>query len=161
MTTNREFFIQRWEQEQAAFRKVLAAIPADQLRYSPHEKSTSAGDLACQLAQEQRGMLEFLQRGEMNYEPKKCPPIEEILGEWDRATEELRQALASSDDGKWSGKAKFLFGGAPVWEDTVQSMMWGFLFDMVHHRGQLSTYLRPMGSKVPSIYGPSGDDQGS
>ena len=39
-------------------------------------------------------------------------------------------------------------------------MLWGFLFDAIHHRGQLSSYLRPMGAKVPSIYGPSGDDPG-
>jgi len=56
---------------------------------------------------------------------------------------------------------KFIYGGAAVWEDTLQNMLWGYLFDMVHHRGQLSAYLRPMGGKVPSIYGPSADDQGS
>ena len=37
-------------------------------------------------------------------------------------------------------------------------MAWSFLFDIVHHRGQITTYLRPMGSKVPQIYGPSGDE---
>ncbi|HKO56402.1 MAG TPA: DinB family protein [Thermoanaerobaculia bacterium] len=161
MTTNREFFMERWEKEQAAFRKVLGAVPGDQLRYSPHEKSTTAGDLACQLAQEQQGMVDLVQRGEMNYEAKKCPPIDQILAEWDRATNELRQALASSDEAKWSGPAKFLAGGATAWEDTLQNIMWGFFFDMIHHRGQLSTYLRPMGSRVPSIYGPSADDHGS
>ena len=50
--------------------------------------------------------------------------------------------------------------GSPAWEDTISQMFWGFLFDAVHHRGQLSTYLRPMGGKVPSIYGPSADDTG-
>ena len=37
-------------------------------------------------------------------------------------------------------------------------MAWSFLFDIVHHRGQITTYLRPMGAKVPQIYGPSGDE---
>ena len=50
--------------------------------------------------------------------------------------------------------------GGAAWEDTIAKMAWGFLFDAVHHRGQLSTYLRPMGGKVPSIYGPSADDSG-
>ena len=50
--------------------------------------------------------------------------------------------------------------GAPAWEDTIAQFVWGFLFDAVHHRGQLTTYLRPMGGKVPSIYGPSADDPG-
>ena len=47
------------------------------------------------------------------------------------------------------------------WADTLENFAWGFLLDAVHHRGQLTTYLRPMGSKVPSIYGPSADDSGS
>jgi uncharacterized damage-inducible protein DinB len=51
-------------------------------------------------------------------------------------------------------------GDAPAWETTIDGFVWGFLFDAVHHRGQLSTYLRPMGGKVPSIYGPSADDSG-
>ncbi|MBV9495183.1 MAG: hypothetical protein JOZ54_13125 [Acidobacteria bacterium] len=161
MTTNREFFIKRWEIEQAAFRKVLAAVPHDQLTYSPHERSTTAGNLAWQLADEQRGIIDFLERGETNFQPKPHPPHAEILEEWDRATEGARKALGAATDEQWSQPAKFLFNGAPVWEDTLQNMLWGYLFDMVHHRGQLSAYIRPMGGKVPSIYGPSGDDSGS
>ena len=48
-----------------------------------------------------------------------------------------------------------------LFQSTVDDLFWGFLFDMIHHRGQLSTYIRPMGGKVPSIYGPSADDAGS
>jgi uncharacterized damage-inducible protein DinB len=50
--------------------------------------------------------------------------------------------------------------GKVAWETSLGDMLWGFLFDGIHHRGQLSTYLRPMGAKVPSIYGPSADDPG-
>ncbi|HZV12602.1 MAG TPA: DinB family protein [Candidatus Kapabacteria bacterium] len=50
--------------------------------------------------------------------------------------------------------------GTVVWEATLGNMCWGLLHDAIHHRGQLSSYLRPMGAKVPSIYGPSADDQG-
>jgi len=42
----------------------------------------------------------------------------------------------------------------------VGGLLWIALFDFIHHRGQLTTYIRPMGGKVPSIYGPSGDDAG-
>ena len=52
-------------------------------------------------------------------------------------------------------------GPGAEWSDTLENMFWGYLFDMVHHRGQLSAYLRPMGGKVPSIYGPSADDSGA
>jgi uncharacterized damage-inducible protein DinB len=50
--------------------------------------------------------------------------------------------------------------GKVAWEAPLGDMMWSFLFDAIHHRGQLSSDLRPMGGKVPSIYGPSADDPG-
>lgn len=156
---NREFFIERWEIEQPAFRKVLAAVPEDQLKYRPHERSTSAGGLAFQLAREQGDLVSLLETGRCAYEPQPTPSKDEILALWDRSTEELRTRLGSFDDAKWTDKADFLAGGQVVWTDSLQNLMWGFLFDMVHHRGQLSSYLRPMGAKVPAIYGPSGDER--
>ena len=61
-------------------------------------------------------------------------------------------------DEEWeNGSAMLDMGPAGKWEDKKYSMAWGFLFDAIHHRGQLSTYLRAMGAKVPSIYGPSAD----
>jgi uncharacterized damage-inducible protein DinB len=157
---NCDFYQHRWESEQAAFRKVLAAVPGDKLDYTPHERSTNAGNLAWQLAMEQRNLVELLETGETAYEPKPRPAIEGILAEWDSATEALRKAFQSADASKWEQPVNFKAGGQVVWSDTRQNMMWGFLFDMIHHRGQLSSYLRPMGAKVPSIYGPTADEKG-
>ena len=42
--------------------------------------------------------------------------------------------------------------------DRAAGMAWGFLFDIIHHRGQITTYLRPMGSTVPQVYGPTADE---
>lgn len=156
-----EFFVQRWEAEQPAFARVLRAIPEGQLSYTPHERSTKAGDLAWQLVQEQNDYLHLLEKGEINYEKQQHPATAaEIAKAWDEATEKVRAKLKTLSAEKAAGPAKFAMGGNVVWEDTVGNMMWGYLFDMVHHRGQLSTYLRPMGGKVPSIYGPSADDMG-
>jgi len=157
-----EFFVNRWEQEQAAFGKVLRAIPGDQLAYRPHERSTAAGDLAWQLAVEQRGMNEMIERGETVRENTPRPAtIDEIVAAWDSATNDLRDRLKGLDEAKCAGDCKFIMGGASVWSDTLGNMLWGYLFDMIHHRGQLSAYLRPMGGKVPTIYGPSADDSGT
>jgi len=158
----RDFFIQRWEAEQAAFGKVLRAVPENKLDYKPHEKSTCAGALAWQLAEEQAQLSELLETGQVNFEVRPYPKkTNDIVGAWDKATSDLRSRLKSVDEKRWSGPAKFIMGGKVAWEDTVENMFWGYLFDMVHHRGQLSAYLRPMGGKVPSIYGPSADDSGS
>jgi len=160
MATLGEYFAKRWEAEQRAFRAVLAAIPGDKLDYRPHEKSTGAGDLARQLAVEQHDLAELIDKQETSYVPTPHGSIEEILAAWDKATDEVRSRLGSLDEALLAKPAKFKVGDHVAWEEDLGGMLWGFLFDMVHHRGQLSTYLRPMGSKVPSIYGPSADDQG-
>ena len=158
---NREFFITRWEAEQPAFLKVLRAVPDGQLRYRPHERSTAAGALAWQIADEQKQLIELLEKGEVHFKPSKHPDtVAGIIGEYEKATNDLRTRLQSASEEKWEGPAKFFVDGNAVWTDTVANLFWGYLFDMVHHRGQLSVYLRPMGSKVPAIYGPSADDNG-
>ncbi|HEX2833826.1 MAG TPA: DinB family protein [Thermoanaerobaculia bacterium] len=160
MTTNADFFAEKWEAEQGAFRRVLAALPADKLDYRPHERSTSAGDLAWQLAIEQRGMADLAKSSQTEWDGGARPgTLDEILTVWDRATEEMRETLKSRDDAKWDQDAQFIMKGAPVWTTKLRDMLWGFLFDMVHHRGQLSSYIRPMGGKVPAIYGPSADSE--
>ena len=94
---------------------------------------------------------------------KEQPPpatVEQIVSFYEKHAQQVDDRLAKLDDAGWNKPGKFLYGGTPVWEDTVGELMWGHLLDAIHHRGQLSTYLRPMGSKVPSIYGPSADDSG-
>ena len=70
----------------------------------------------------------------------------------------LAEKLNHLDDITWN-RAAWLTRGEQeiVLRDSVGGLLWIALFDAVHHRGQLSTYIRPMGGKVPSIYGPSGD----
>ena len=160
MATLGEYFAKRWEAEQRAFRAVLAAVPADKLDYRPHERATSAGDLARQLAVEQHDLVQLIDTQETSYVPTPHGTIDEILAAWDKATAEMRQRLGSLDEATLAKPAKFKVGDQVAWEEDLGGMLWGFLFDMVHHRGQLSSYLRPMGAKVPAIYGPSGDEQG-
>jgi uncharacterized damage-inducible protein DinB len=160
--TNREFFITRWESEQPAFLKVLRAIPEGQLAYKPHERSSAAGAVAWQLAEEQKQLCELLDTGEIHFEMKLHPEkVSDIATAYEKATNDLRGKLKSASDEKWSSNGKFMSKGNVAWSDSVQNLCWGYLFDMVHHRGQLSAYLRPMGGKVPAIYGPSADDAGA
>lgn len=156
-----EFFAQRWEAELPAFGRVLRAMPDGQLDYTPHERSTNAGNLAWQLAEEQRVLSGLLDTGVVDWKPRPRPAtVAEIVKAWDDATAELRTRIEKLDEAKLASTASFAMGDAGTWNDTVGNMLWGFLFDMVHHRGQLSAYLRPMGGKVPAIYGPSADDNG-
>lgn len=156
--TNQEFFLKRWEGEQRAFREVLQAVPDDQLDYTPHERSTKAGNLAWQIALEQQTLAGMLENGSLRFEMKPRPSsTAEIVDAYEQASGRLRQQLQNHEEARWNSNVDFVMGGNVIGNDRVENYLWGFLFDMVHHRGQLTAYLRPMGAKVPSIYGPSAD----
>jgi uncharacterized damage-inducible protein DinB len=158
--TSREFFIKKWNEEEPKFGKVLGALP-DQLSYRPHERSPSAGELSWQLAEEQRVLNDMLDKGEVRWAMQRSPhpaTVAEIIDAWDGHTEVLRGKIGALDEAKWNGKVTFFIDGNEGGKGTAEDYLWGFLLDMIHHRGQLTTYIRPMGGKVPGIYGPSADE---
>jgi uncharacterized damage-inducible protein DinB len=157
----REYYRQCLEAEKPAFLKVMKAVPPDQAAYTPHPKSTSAGDLVWLLAVELHDACTLIDSGEVNYVYKPSPGIVESIATYERNAAAFEAKLQTVDDAKWESPARLLMDGKPMWETTLGDMLFGFLFDAVHHRGQLSSYLRPMGARVPSIYGPSGDDPGN
>jgi hypothetical protein len=160
--TPREHYAQCFKSEKPTFVRVLRAVPPDQTAYRPHPKSTCAGDIVWLLAGELHDACELVDSQEVNYALTPAPAtLEESITAYERNAGELEKRLAKLDDEAWGRKARFLVNGTPAWEAPLGDMLWGFLFDAIHHRGQLSSYLRPMGAKVPSIYGPSGDDPGA
>jgi uncharacterized damage-inducible protein DinB len=161
MRNFREYYMQCLDAEVPAFIRVLKAVPTDQAGYKPHPRSTSAGDLAWLLAVELHDACELIDSGEVNYVQKPAPGVAESVAAYEKNAATLKSRLAKVDDAKWDSPARLKMDGKVLWETTVGDMLFGFLFDAVHHRGQLSSYLRPMGAKVPSIYGPSADDPGT
>ena len=158
---NLEFCISRRKAEMPAFVRVLKAVPEGRLDYRPDPKARSAGDLAWLMAVEEAALVRLLDTGTIEWKEEAAPArVAEIVAAFERNAAAVDERLARLDEAGWQKTGRFLMGSAPAWEDTVGQFVWGFLFDAVHHRGQLSTYLRPMGGKVPSIYGPSADDSG-
>jgi uncharacterized damage-inducible protein DinB len=160
MKNVREYYKQCFAAERPTFVKVMKAVPADQAGYKPHDRSTSAGDLVWLLATELRDACDLIDRGEVSFVPKPAPGVAESIAAYEKHAAALESRLDGIDDAKWETAARLMFDGKVMWEAPLGDMLFGFLFDAVHHRGQLSSYLRPMGAKVPSIYGPSGDDPG-
>lgn len=160
--TNREFCIARRKAEYPAFVKVLKALPQDRLDYRPEPRSRTAAELAWVLASEQAALLGLVQTGSVTWK-EQAPPatVADIVATYEQNAQAVTAAIERMDEAAWESKGSFyMAAGAPPWEDKISGFVWGFLFDGIHHRGQLSTYLRPMGGKVPSIYGPSADDPG-
>ena len=160
MKNFREYYVQCLDAEVPTFIRVLKAVPPDQAGYKPHPRSTSAGDLVWLLAVELRDARELLEHGDVNYMETPAPGVAESIAAYEKNAAALKTQLAKVDDARWESPARLKMDGKVVWETTVGDMLFGFLFDAIHHRGQLSSYLRPMGAKVPSIYGPSADDPG-
>jgi uncharacterized damage-inducible protein DinB len=158
--TNLEFCIARRKAESPAFLKVLKAIPQATSGYRPDPKARTAAELAWLLAVEEGALLSLVATGVVEW--KDTPPpsgMDAIVEAFERDSAAVTSKMEGLGEAAWEKKVRLLMGGG-AWEDTLSNMVWGFLFDAIHHRGQLSTYLRPMGGKVPSIYGPSADDPG-
>jgi uncharacterized damage-inducible protein DinB len=157
----REYFVECFKSEKPRFVRVLKAVPPDQLAYRPHPRSNSAGALVWMLASELQDACDLADHREVSYKVKPEPAtLGESVAAYEKNAGELEKRMATLDDAAWAEKARFLVDGNVAWETSLGDMLWGILFDGIHHRGQLSSYLRPMGGKVPSIYGPSADDPG-
>ena len=157
----REFYIARFAAERPAFVNVLRAMPTDKLDYKPHERNSAAGDLAWFLVLELRRLVELLEKGETHWEqPPRPQTTDEIVKAWESAADDMERVLSRTDDATWNRDGSMFYNGKLMLKRPAGETVWEFFFDAIHHRGQLSTYLRPMGAKVPSIYGPSADDPG-
>jgi len=158
--TTLEFCRKRREAETPMFIRVLKAIPDAKPGYRPDPKSRTAAEIAWVLTQEEAALASLLAKGSTEWKEEKAPAkVADIVAAFERHAAEVNAHLKKLDETGWQKKGTFLMGGQP-WEDTMEQFVWGFLFDAIHHRGQITTYLRAMGSKVPSLYGPSADDPG-
>ena len=159
--TNREFFIQTITNEHPIFERVLRAVNPDKWSYRPDPVTKTGREIATLLATEP-GMLVQILKGEVLDFGSGAPPepslsLDQMVGMVNAAFGEMKTAAAACTDDQWENADAILKGGFGEWKDKRGRMAWGFLFDLIHHRGQISTYLRSMGGKVPSIYGPSAD----
>jgi uncharacterized damage-inducible protein DinB len=146
-------FTKFWTNESGTTRKVLARIP-DGSDYRPDPKSRTAREIAWQIVCEEQMIIEALESGQVKWAPPPMPAsMKEVLAAYEAQSGDIVRRWTALPAARWEGMLEF-FGN----ERPASPMAWSFLFDIVHHRGQITTYLRPMGSTVPQIYGPSGDE---
>jgi uncharacterized damage-inducible protein DinB len=157
--TDREFFISRRPEEYKMFAEVLRAIPADKVTYKPHDRSPSAAQIMWMIAKEQEACVEAIDKGKVEWKDTTPPAADQIITAFEKSWKALDDRLKNVDDKLWSKKGQFLYDGKVVDESPIGQALWFMLFDAIHHRGQLTAYLRPMGGRVPAVYGPSADTQ--
>ena len=149
----RSLFTKFWTDESVTTRNVLSRIPEGS-DYRPDPKSRTAQEIAWQIVCEEKMLIDALENGKAEWAPPPMPEsMSAVLKAYEEQSARMPQRLASLPASRWQGTLEFFGGQRPA-----APMAWSFLFDIVHHRGQITTYLRPMGSTVPQIYGPSGDE---
>jgi uncharacterized damage-inducible protein DinB len=149
----KSLFTKFWTNESKTTRNVLARIP-DGSDYRPDPKSRTAQEIAWQIVCEEQMIIEAVENGKAEWSPPPMPPaMKDVLAAYERQAAGMTQRWNALPDDRWEGTLEFFGNQRPA-----APMAWSFLFDIVHHRGQITTYLRPMGAKVPQIYGPSGDE---
>ena len=154
-----------FDHEMAVTRKVLERVNDAQFGWQPHEKSMTLGRLATHVAEIPQWGHTILAQPEFNmvdgeYKPTVATTTAEVLQLFDGQVKTIRELLAARSDAelmstwtfKQNGQELFGMPRAAAWRSWVMN-------HLIHHRGQLSVYLRQTGSKVPGIYGPSADER--
>ena len=149
----KSLFMNFWTNESKTTRNVFARIPEGS-DYRPDPKSRTAQEIAWQIVCEEKMIIDALESGKAEWAPPAMPPaMKDVLGEYEKQSAGMSARWQALPAHRWNGELEFFGTHRPA-----APMAWSFLFDIVHHRGQITTYLRPMGSTVPQIYGPSGDE---
>lgn len=146
-------FTDFWTNESTTTGKVLSRIPEGST-YRPDPKSRTAQDIAWQIVCEEKMIIDALESGTAEWKEVPTPAsMKEIAEAYRKQSADIAKRLAALPAARWNGTLQWFGSQRPA-----SPMAWSFLFDIVHHRGQITTYLRPMGSTVPQIYGPSADE---
>jgi uncharacterized damage-inducible protein DinB len=154
-----------FDHETGVTRRLLERLPDDKFGWKPHEKSMSLGRLASHVAETLTWLPETVFKSEINwdtskpFEAKICATRAETLQFFDDAQKAARAALASASDAELLQPWSFKKDGQVLFSQPKIGIIRGMVINhMIHHRGQLSVYLRENNVPLPSMYGPSADE---
>jgi uncharacterized damage-inducible protein DinB len=148
-----DFLLPDIRQESAITRKVLAAVPAENYQYKPSGKCMSGLELSSHIAVSEAFFLRGVIHGNFEWKQQEFASPAAVVAYYDETIPALIEELAALPSEKLAQPVAFHTMNYPAVHYLVMNLKHG-----VHHRGQLSAYLRPMGAKVPSIYGGSADE---
>jgi len=154
--------VQEFEMEAATTRRVLERVPSDKLTWTPHQKSMNLGTLAMHVASAPGfistwGLADTYEfSGDTPPAPKSTA---EIVAAHDAGVAKVKDSLGRIGDGSLGRPWTATMGGKQLMSMPKAALLRALLMNHTyHHRGQLSVYLRLLDVPVPSIYGPSADE---
>jgi uncharacterized damage-inducible protein DinB len=160
-----EHYLSELDREAQRTRRVLEAVPQGHDDWKPHDKSMPFARLAGLVASMPSWINLIVEQDELDLTPPpgsgeyRQPQTAELVRVHDEHVAKARSALVSKGDEflrttKWSLRA----GGQVVMSEARDVVLRDTMNHLAHHRGQLTVYLRLLGVRVPSVYGPSADD---
>jgi uncharacterized damage-inducible protein DinB len=162
-----ESLLPEFDQEMDGARRTLERVPEDKLGWKPHDKSGSMGWLAGHVASIPTWASAALNQDSLDLEPEGKPyvpppdptSVKEMLESFDKNVAEARAAIAAAGDAKMGESWSLLRNGKEMMKMPRVAVIRGFVLNhLIHHRAQLGVYLRLNDIPVPSIYGPSADE---
>lgn len=153
--------------EMATTRKVLERVPDDRFEYKPHEKSFAMGKLASHIATIPFWGSTTIKTDSLDLAPPGQPPMQmpeahnkaELLELFDKNVGEARAAIEGASDELLMKPWTLLSGGKEIFTQPKAALLRTFVIShIIHHRGQMTVYLRLNNLPVPSVYGPSADE---
>jgi uncharacterized damage-inducible protein DinB len=156
-------YIRELESEARSTRECLKVVPMDKPDFKPHEKSMPLGYLAVLVADIPRWIQFAIEKGEVDfasYPQFKTDNADELVSHFEESVEAAKRALAEATDGRLKETFYLKNNGQELMKAPIDETVMSSINHMVHHRGQLSVYMRLLDIPVPSIYGPSADSPG-
>jgi uncharacterized damage-inducible protein DinB len=153
-----------FDQEMAGTRRVLERVPAEKLSWKPHDKSMPFGRLAVHVAEIPSWTTMTLTTSELDfaaapYAPTQVETTQDLLNIFDKATAEARTALAGVSDEELFKPWALRNGEHQIFSLPKIAVLRSFVMNhIIHHRAQLTVYLRLNDVPVPGLYGPSADE---
>jgi len=155
-------FIQELEEEAKTTRRVLERVPGDHLTWKPHAKSMSLGQLALHVASTPGGIAQMATQTAVqvpDFGQDEAKTTDQLFATLDEAVATAKSVLEGLDDAAMGETWKAMAGDREVMALPRVALLRSIMFNhWYHHRGQLSVYLRLLDVPVPSIYGPSADE---
>lgn len=161
-SSGKQELIDSLTREHAKTLKVLRALPPEQSEFRPHPRSKNARELAWTFVMEQVLIAKAL-NDQLNFSGGGgSPPVpsdfQAIVGQFQKDFQGLVDQIQKTPEAKFRSTVRFPTGPGQMGDWSKMAFAWFILSDQIHHRGQLSVYVRMTGGKVPAIYGPSADE---
>jgi uncharacterized damage-inducible protein DinB len=156
-----ELFIAELQIEAGTTRKMLERVPQDSLSWKPHERSRTLGEIAAHIANLPGLFIATLNQDEFDRSDYKSvtETVSDILDTFDRNISSSLEVLKTQSDERLLTPWRYKYGVQVIFEmPRLVVIRTTALNHLIHHRGQLSVYLRLLNVALPSVYGPTADE---